>query len=146
MGQDPEDPNLYKHEHEEYTKIQTYSLQKRLEGDPDAAKITILCRFWSHFLLNQFNRKMYEDFKSFAMDDAPATGGLSLEILFGFYEAIHVTGSPRDEMTRDFVDLARRLAINGSNLGRSRLESTLDNPNLKPEVGKFLRGLANRAV
>lgn len=146
LDQDPEDPNLYKHEHEEYTKIQTYSLQKRLEGDPDAAKITILCRFWSHFLLNQFNRKLYEDFKSFAMDDAPTTGGLSLEILFGFYEAIHVNGSPRDEMTRDFVDLARRLAENGSNVGLSRLESTLNNPTLKPEVGKSLRCLTNKAM
>ncbi|KAF8422037.1 hypothetical protein EV426DRAFT_575423 [Tirmania nivea] len=146
LDQDPEDPNLYRHEHEEYTKIQNYSLQKRLEGDPDAAKITILCRFWSHFLLNQFNRKMYEDFKSFAIDDAAATGGLSLEILFGFYEAIHVTGSPRDELTRDFVELARRLATNGSNVGLSRLENTLNNPNLRPEVGKPLRGLANKAM
>ena len=89
---------------------------------------------------------MYDDFKSFAMDDASTTSCLSLEILFGFYEAIHVTGSPRDEMTRDFVDLARRLAASGSNIGLSRLESTLNNPTLKPEVGKSLRGLASKVV
>lgn len=146
LDKEPKDPFLYKHEHEKYTNIQAYALQKREEGDPDVVKITILCRFWSHFLLNQFNRNMYEDFKSFAMNDASATSGLSLEILFGFYEAIHVSGSPREEITRDFVDLAQKLAGNGSNVGLLRLQHTMNNPNVRGDMGKSLRDLAKKAM
>lgn len=92
--------------------------------------------------MNQFNRKMYEEFKSLAVDDASVTSGLSVEILFGFYEAVHLTGFSREDISRDFVTLARKLATDGTNVGLSRLEATIKNPHLKPMVGNILHSLS----
>jgi la-related protein 1 len=52
----------------------------------------ILYKFWEHFLLTDFNPRMYEEFRSCAMEDAgqevPATFGL--DCLLRYYkELVH---------------------------------------------------------
>lgn len=84
--------------------------------------------------MDHFNRKMYDEFKSFAMEDGPVAFGKSLEILFGFYESIHVAGFPSEKLSQDFVELAHKCIENGMNLGMLRLEATLQNPHVKPAV------------
>ncbi len=86
-------------EHDTYLNLRAKALEKRKSAKPGEtpALMKDLYNFWSDCLLEKFNVRMYEDFRSCALEDGrlgtPSKYGLTL--LLGYYQEILFAGKER---------------------------------------------------
>ena len=98
--------------HESYTAFRASALQHRAQTPAGQCHhdMDILYQFWSHFLVRNFNARMYAEFRQHAFDDARGRDGgrsaTGLHNLVAFYYGSILAGRVvSDGLARDFVDL-----------------------------------------
>ena len=96
---------------EPYDSLHDRALEQRLYGDPSTT-MESLYKFWSHFLVRNFNARMYDEFHRLAIEDSSQGFNSGINHLIRYYEALLSGQTPlSDRHASDFVQLVQNESV-----------------------------------
>lgn len=131
--------------HETYTSFRRDALRKRESTGPGQCSRDMdnLYQFWSHFLVRNFNTRMYEEFHSFALeDDSKGQTDVGLRNLLQYYD-VSLKGEKMvsDGLARDYVALVRNEDGGLQRVGFEKLRAAWRSGSLNSSNRKKIGGL-----
>lgn len=102
----PQDTTL-----EPYLHLRMKALQQRDEASTGNCPydLDVLYQFWSHFLIRNYNHRMYGEFKYYATEDVQKrNNSTGMQNLLQFYAKALASSTPiRDHIVKDYVEMVK---------------------------------------
>lgn len=97
--------------YEPYTQLREKALEQRNHAATGNCPydLDVLYQFWCHFLCRNFNKRMYDEFKHFAHEDAHERHSLTgTNNLLKFYaHSLNSFDAIRDRIAKDYIELVK---------------------------------------
>ena len=94
---------------EPYVQLRLKALSQRSQAATGTCPydLDVLYQFWCHFLIRNFNSRMYNEFKYYAIEDGKERHNITgMQNLVKFYAQALLSHNPiRDRLVRDYVEL-----------------------------------------
>ncbi len=99
---------------EPYESLRSRAFEQRLYGNL-VADMETLYEFWSHFLIRNFNVRMYDEFRGMALEDSNNGADSGHRHLIRYYEALLSGQTPLTErLAKDLVNLVQAETVDSA--------------------------------
>jgi la-related protein 1 len=89
-GSNDQVSNSGSNKNEQYSSIRERALRNRDVSAPGEIHddMKIMYHFWAHFLVRNFNPRMYEEFRKYAFEDAARQTNFGMNLLITYYDEV----------------------------------------------------------